>query len=331
MIRINKNLAKFVILAMLLSSSMIIILYKFSPLFKHSVYYCQQFIHSFSIKIPSQLGFIIPGVITVVLLMAIYKLLYMYFEIRRLRSKLVFHLRPSHGLDGLLKKLELQDKVYVVNSDKAFAFCFGIRRPKIYISIPFIEIMNEKELEAVLLHERYHLNNRDSLTMLLASTIQLLFPFFPVVSDLLVQYKVSREIEADKEAIKGLGESLPVISVLKKLLAVTAPAFATASAIADYDTLEPRIKALTKQDKYSFRKFKTSNIIVSLLFLTLFFALVLAPTKVIAIQAANQDTTMICLQGDSCAAWCRKNNTVVPKSPRVSDSDNASYLYSPAK
>lgn len=331
MIRINKNLAKFVSLAILLSSSVLIILYKILPLFQHSVYYCQQFIHSFSIKIPYQLGIIVPGIIFIVILMAIYKLLYVYFEIHHLRSKLVLHSRSSHGLEGLLKKLQLQDKVYVIESDKAFAFCFGIRYPKIYISMPFITMMNKKELEAVLLHERYHLNNRDSLTMLLASTMQLLFPFFPVVSDLLVQYKVSREIEADQEAIKGLGESLPVISVLKKLLSVPTPAFATASAIADNETLEPRIKALIKQEEYAFRKFKVSNLIVSLSFLTLFSALIIAPTKVVAMQTANQDTTMICLQGDACATWCKENNTVVPRSSSASTNDNASHLYSPAK
>ena len=191
-------------------------------------------------------------------------------------------------------------------------------------------MMNKQELKAVLLHERYHLKNKDSVIMLLASLLKLLFPFFPVVSDLLTQYKINREIEADKETIRVLGNSLPIISVLKKLLAFPSPTFANATAIADYVTLEPRIKALLKQNNNS-RKVKVSNMIISFLSIVLLGAFVITPVHAVAMHMPKQDAMMLCLQDDACATWCKEHNTVVPYSGNYHHAANASYGFTPTK
>ena len=171
--------------------------------------------------------------------------------------------------------------------------------------------------------------------MLLASIIQSLFPFFPLVSDLLRHYRIDREIAADQEAIEELGNPIPVISVLKKLLFIPTISLATASAIADFDTLEPRIKALINNDR-SYKTFSIKNAFISLLSLMVFAIIILSPIQVQAVTLQNQknDSMMVCLQGNACATWCKEHNTVVPYSnnPMGNKSllPNTLGLYTPA-
>ena len=318
MIRINKNLLKFTTLGLFLGIGVLVMLSRLLPLiFQQSVYVCQQFINSFSIKLPHQTGLIVLGVLFIILFFAVKKFLFTLLQIRRLRSQLILYSKSNKELRSILKKLHLQRKVYVVQSEKPFAFCYGIRSPKIYLSTSLMTMMSEKEIEAILLHERYHLKNRDSLIMLLASFIELLFPFFPLVKDLLAQYKINREIVADREAVQSLGDHKAVISVLRKFLALPSSTFATASAIADYETLEPRIKALVKQEK-SPLKVKISHVFVSFFSLAILATMVITPVHATEMHMPQQDTTMLCLQGDACAKWCKEHNSVTPYSSNVS-------------
>src|SRR5258708_14270292 len=329
MIRINKNLLKFVILALFLGLGLFIFLSKFLPLFlQHSVYFCQQFIHSFSIKIPNQFGYVIPIVLAIMAATLLYKLVSIYREVQSLRKHLTSYEKTRHGLHKLLKKLNLQDKVYVIQSEKPFAFCVGVRHQKIYLSTMLLSLMSEKELEAILLHEKYHLKNLDSIIMLRESLLQLVFPFFPIVQDLIMQYKINREIDADWEAVQKLGDSKPVISVLKKFLSFPSVSFASVSAIADYETLEPRINALIKKEK-KFRQFKVKNALISFLTVLIFSAIVISPVNAIEMHMPKQDATMLCLQGDACAGWCKEHNTVIPYSVSPTHTVNASYMDTP--
>ena len=334
MIRINKNLLKFTTLGLFLAIGMLIMLSRLLPLFfQQSVYVCQQFINSFSIKVPHQTGLIILGILLVILLLAIKKFLIIFFEIRRLRAQLILYKKVDKTLGNVLKKHHLQKSVFLVQSEKTFAFCYGIRFPKIYISTSLMQMMSNKELEAILLHEKYHLKNRDSLIMFLASFIQLFFPFFPLVTDLLAQYKINREIEADKEAIESLGDRKAIISVLKKFLALPSSTFATASAIADYETLEPRIKALVNQEK-SPVKVKISHVFISFFSLAILATVIITPVHATEMHMPQQDTTMLCLQGDACAKWCKEHNSVTPYSSNVSkpySPVNSSQPYNPEK
>lgn len=334
MIRINRNLLNFTILGLFLGVGVLVILSKLIPLsLQKSVYFCQQFVNTFSIKIPNQIGLGLLGIMFVIVLLAVKKFIFTYVEVRRLRSQLILHSKTNKTLGKMLKKLHLQRNVYVVQSENLFAFCYGIRFPKIYVSTSLMEMMSKKELEAILLHERYHLKNRDSLIMLIASLTQLLFPFFPLVTDFMGQYKINREIEADKEAVQKLGDSAPLILVLKKFLELPSPAVATSSAIADYETLGPRIRALVKREKNPLN-IKVSHAFISFFSIAIFGTMIITPVYAIEMHMPQQDATMLCLQGDACAKWCKEYNTVVPYSNRSLQSyspADTSQLYNPAK
>ncbi len=328
MIKPNKNLLSFLTLSLTLGVSTITVLNKFRPLLlEHSVYYCQQFLQAFSIKIPPQSGFIIVGIVLTLLTLAVMKLVITFFEVRRLRLRLTKQVKQHSQIKFLLNRLDLQNKVYIFSSQKLLAFCFGIRNPKIYVSTKILSTMTPKELEAILLHEKYHLENKDNFILLFAHTTSMLFPFFPLLSDLIHQYRIKREIEADRLAIKEMGDKIPMITVLSKLLSIPALSRLPVSALGDFDTLEERIRVL-KNDHKGFKRLSKLNLVISLLSVGVLATIIITPVQAVAIQGMGRNnTTMLCLSGDSCASWCKEHNTVVPFSSSV----NASHNYSPAQ
>lgn len=306
MMRINKNLVIFASLIFFVGGSVLVSLQKLSPLLSRTIYYCQSFINSLSLPIPYYLAALPFLFVFVVLLIAVLRLSVIYIKVRLLRKKLIANVQSNASLNKLLRKLALVDKTYLVEADKQFAFCLGIRRPKIYISTNLVHVLTIQELESVLRHERYHLNNRDTLTTLLASIGGSLLPFFPLFSDFLKNFRVEREIEADKEAVRGLGDSYPLICVLKKFLKAPSSLGTTAvSAIADDDTLESRIKALVKKD-YRFKKFKVKHIIISLVSTFIMSIIVLAPVQAVEINHLGEDIMMVCQNNKECTKTCRQ-------------------------
>lgn len=325
MLEANKNLLKFVGITLFLVTGMLLVLSKFLPLFfLHSVYICQQFINSISFKIPNFIGYLLLGLIIFVVIGGLYKALSVLFQIRQLKKNLIKYKQANRSLYSLLKKLSLEKIVMVIDSEKPFAFCIGIHQQRIYISTALTKIMNTNELEAILLHEKYHLLKKDSLILFIASVLKTVFPFFPIISDLLAHYKINREIEADNYAVRKLENSATVISVLRKFLSFPSPVIANATAIADYSTLEPRINALTRKN-CSVRQFRKVNVIISILSFTLLAFLIITPVHAVAMQMPN-DTTMLCLQDDACAKWCKEHNTVIPYSKNSNSSVNASFV-----
>lgn len=312
MIKPSKNLATFSIIFLLLSFTVLSASQKFLPLLlQRTVYYCQNFISSLSVSIPRYLGLIFAILLLMLLLVTIAKFLLVYRETSRARKKFIGKTEFGDKLGPLLRKLKLKGNLILIQDNKPFALCFGIRNPKIYISSGMVELMDTHELEAVLRHEQHHLKNRDGLTMLLAEITGSLFPFFPVLTDIIRNYRIEREVNADREAMKALEDAKPLVSALKKLLGPKSRAIALASAIADQDTLEPRIKALTKKE-FTFRKFKARNMLVSLLSVGFLAAIILTPAYAVEIRNSHENAVMMCLADRSCASWCKENNTVIP-------------------
>jgi len=305
MIRINKNLVIFLGLIFLLGSSSLLVVQKLLPLAAHTIYYCQSFLNSLSMPIPYYLSTVPFLLFFVLLLIAAIKLFIIFVKVQLSKKKLIRSYKFDTGLTALLEKLQLTDKTYLIESEKQFAFCLGVRSPKIYISTSLVNILTIQELEAVLHHERYHFNNRDTLIMLIASVGESLLPFFPLLSDFLHNYRVEREIKADAEAIRGLGNAEPLILVLKKLLVAPSVATVNISAIADKDTLEPRIRALVKKD-FHFKKFKALHILISLVSVFVMSVIALTPVQAFEIYHMGEDVVMICPQNNECVAACRQ-------------------------
>lgn len=314
----------FSILILLLGIFSFVFLQKLLPLASHTIYYCQSFLNSLSMPIPYYFGAIPLLLFFIFIAVAAVKLLIIYTKVQLSKKNLMKNCKSNTSFTMVLKKLQLTGKTYLIESDKQFAFCLGIRHPRIYVSTSLVNILTIQELEAVLRHERYHLNHKDTLTMLIASIGQSLLPFFPLISDFLHNYRIEREIRADAQAIQGLGDEKPLISVLKKLLTTPSLATATASAIADRDTLEPRIRALVKKD-LRFKKFKALHIFISLCSVFIMAAITLAPVHAVEMHHMGEDITMICPYESSCMNACKQEYST----EKVNHSKN--LLYSPIK
>lgn len=185
--------------------------------------------------------------------------------------------------------------LYVINSSKPFAFCFGIIRPKVYISNKLKSLLTKKELEVVIAHENYHLKSHDTITLTLANFFESLFPYFPIISDVIKHYRIERELMADQFAILESGGNKDLVNVLKKLLKFR-PSFSYAGipTIAEIDTLEPRINKLINNQHFV-KKFKLRNLIISFMSVLILVTLAIIPIKTAEVHTRGGDTVVLCV------------------------------------
>jgi Zn-dependent protease with chaperone function len=135
--------------------------------------------------------------------------------------------------------------VVVFESELAFAFAAGLRRPRIHVAASLVERLPRRQLEAVLEHERAHARRRDPLARLAARVLS--FAHLPALRRaLLRELAIASEQACDFEAGRRLGDRLAVaeaIVCVERLLA-TAPATRTAIAGFDGSSVAERVRAL---------------------------------------------------------------------------------------
>ncbi|MCL6096621.1 MAG: M56 family metallopeptidase [Patescibacteria group bacterium] len=313
--KINKNFLAFTSITAFLGISVVLLLYKLVPaFFTHTVYYCQLLINSYSIKIPHEFNLIIFVFLSLIIFVFLTKALVTFIKIRRMKKYLIKNEKIVEKVLILVEKVDLKNKVSIVKDKRPFAFCLGIRNPHIYISTKTVSIMTAGQLEAILLHEKYHLDHADSLTLFIGSLPELLFPFFPLIPKLLERYKIEREIRADRLAAKGLGTKKPIIEVLKRMLENPSVSPSFIPSIADTSTLEIRIKSLMNKTTTS-PKIKKIDFLISIISLSFIVASIVTPVQATEIHAKNQDAVMVCLEDNRCIKQCEKNNMSHSYSP----------------
>lgn len=114
--------------------------------------------------------------------------------------------------------LGLEARVDLVADSRPFSFCYWFLRPRICLSTALVARLDRDELEAVLLHERYHLRQRDPLRLVVARYFAAGLYVVPVVDELLGFYTLQKEIAADQAAVRAAGDVSSLASALYKLL-----------------------------------------------------------------------------------------------------------------
>lgn len=114
--------------------------------------------------------------------------------------------------------LGLSGRVDLVADRRPFSFCYWFRRPRICLSTGLIQRLTDDELRAVLLHERYHLRQRDPLRLVIARYFAAGLYVVPVVAELVEYYTVQKEVAADHDAVRTLGGARELASALFKVL-----------------------------------------------------------------------------------------------------------------
>ena len=303
MIKVNKNLVLFSGLFLFAGTILLLITEKFSPLINHVTYYCQSFINAHMTPIPYFLSIVPILLLGLLVAVSTLKLSFLLLKTQFIKKNLKKRILIKNKIVDLIKNLGLEGKVIVVKSSKKFAFCLGFRNPKIYLSSGLISKMSLRELEAILRHEQYHLENSDTLTLMIASFSQSLFPFFPIVGDLIKKYRVEREISADSFAASHIGNPNPLLSALRKLIAFpTVENFALA-AIADQNTLEPRIYSLINRP-YNQKSFQLKHFLITIFSLFTIGGIFISPIYAQEIHSENQDVVMLCDNGGKCLNSC---------------------------
>lgn len=147
-------------------------------------------------------------------------------------------------LDKLLLRVGLKDKVSILDSARSISFCAGFLSPHIYISQAIVDSLTLEQLEALLLHEKQHLENYDPLKTLVSRLFATVLFFIPFLQDILNGYLVEKEIAADQKAIRIQGHNRGIAGALNILIQENSSLPNTAWAVGGADSLEYRIESL---------------------------------------------------------------------------------------
>jgi hypothetical protein len=116
---------------------------------------------------------------------------------------------------GVVGALPRHPGAIVIDDPSPQAFCAGYLRPKVYISRGALELLSERELDAVLFHEDHHRATRDPLRFACARVIGQALFFLPALRPLGDRYGDVAEQLADQAAVRRSGgEPAPLAAAL---------------------------------------------------------------------------------------------------------------------
>lgn len=118
----------------------------------------------------------------------------------------------------LLERLGLPSQVRIIRSARPFAMTAGLLRPRIFISTALLELLEDDELEAVLLHEQDHVQHFDPLQVLMGRALSTAFFFVPLVSALVRRHQAAIELAADEYVLARQGGVVGLSAAVLKLL-----------------------------------------------------------------------------------------------------------------
>jgi Zn-dependent protease with chaperone function len=122
------------------------------------------------------------------------------------------------GLELLLHRLGVQRQTHLVIGDQPTAFVRGFLRPSIYLSTGLVAILTLEELEAVILHERWHALRRDPLRLAIVKVMTHPFRSLVNVQEMVFRHALAIEVEADHYVIQRMQTSRWVAAALLRLV-----------------------------------------------------------------------------------------------------------------
>jgi Zn-dependent protease with chaperone function len=151
---------------------------------------------------------------------------YSFFRMAFFITKQVLYNLKWHAFKRTKKNLTLQSiisqrhpnlRITVIDDPAFIAFTKGIVRPEIFVSSQIIADFNDKEVDAILLHEYHHCKNYDPLHLFISSLLVQGFGYIPILKKVIYYFATWREIEADRYAVRTMGSFEFLGSVLLRL------------------------------------------------------------------------------------------------------------------
>lgn len=130
---------------------------------------------------------------------------------------------PQHVQLLTRKHVIAAHTLVMVKNTQPVAFAMGLFHPKIVITSGLVKLLTATELEAVLLHELYHLRHRHSLLLLGAEITASTLSFLPSLFDLLKSMKSHLEYAADSYAVQQQHTEKYLLAAIQKVMAYEQP------------------------------------------------------------------------------------------------------------
>ncbi len=252
-------------------SALVVIVFLFvktlSLLTAKTIYFCQQFIKSTMFMVPSSLPKILIGALWTVFFLGIISFIFQLIKTNLLLKKILGKkIRLTKRLLKIGSAFDIDNKIVLVKDKNLYSFCFGLLTPRIVITTALAGSLTDRELEAVLLHEKAHFLNRDPLKILVSKTIVSTFFFLPIFRDLYKKVEAGNEIIADEFAIQTQGTSKFLRSALRKIIVKDESGFVPFPAIWQPNQIEIRIRKLKNSASKVGIRLSRTGAILSLLF-----------------------------------------------------------------
>ena len=222
------------------------------------------------------LSYVLAGIIVA----GAYRGLLMWLTQRKSLAFLARNLKLNETPDGQWRPAilvpGLKDKINLVDCETPFCFCSGFISPRIHLSRDMAGKLTPEELEAVLLHEQHHIQNRDPFKILLGSIAVSALFFVPVLKDMFERYLMEKELAADQSAIRHQGHKRGIAGAMYKMLEQK-PAALDSPVASGGHFLEARIDYLLG-DNFSHRQnISTLRLAISLFVIAFLVFTMLAP------------------------------------------------------
>lgn len=111
----------------------------------------------------------------------------------------------------------LADRIDVVRLDRPVAFTYGLFQPRVCVSTALLESLIDDELQAVLLHEAWHVERRDPLRISIVQALKSTLVFIPELQRLANLSIVTMEIAADRYVLTQMGHPQALARALLKV------------------------------------------------------------------------------------------------------------------
>lgn len=207
-------------------------------------------------------------------------------------------LQKTNNLPGklsyVIQKQHFQNIPISIVSGRPTAFTIGLFQPRIVVSLSLVQKASSKQLEAVILHEYYHLKNRHLMWLLISRLVSSLFFFIPLIEYLAQQLKTQFELTADSYVVskqKTRDHLCGSLALNLKYAGGVIPHFATTP-------IEKRVESLLSH-KVSLDKMSKLRFSLSLFSISVMIGLALIqPNQITA--AYHERSEAVCKINDKC-------------------------------
>jgi len=207
---------------------------------------------------------------------AIFSFVDQYQATRRLAARVrELRLPLPPALEDVTSRVWLGSRVRLVDADEEFSFTYGLTHPRVAVSRGLLQAVTAQQLEAVLVHERYHVRNLDPLKVVLSRVLSSAYFFLPALGGLRQRYSAASELAADRKAIRACGRS-SLAGALHRV--VRGPAWSelsTAAAIGGPELLELRVEQLERSEEPPISPVTSGAVILTTVPLVIFIAVVI--------------------------------------------------------